>query len=125
MAIFDFSLLRRWLREPLCRFLLIGAALLGADAVLGRDRFAAGSEPARIVISASRKAALADAFRAEQGRAPHAEELAALLDRWLDDEVLYREAVALGLDRRDVVVKRQLTQKMRFLIEDATMLTEP
>src|SRR6185295_2323909 len=64
-------------------------------------------------------------FRAERGRDPDAAELQTRLDRWIDEQVLYREALALGLDRKDVIVRRQLTQKMRFLIEDATMPAEP
>ncbi|HXG28993.1 MAG TPA: peptidylprolyl isomerase [Nevskiales bacterium] len=115
---------RRGLREPLLRFLLLGLVILGVDRLL-TDGDASEHDTLRIVVSAGRQAALAQAFRAEQGRAPQPEELQALLDRWIDEQVLYREALALGLDRRDVIVQRQLTQKMRFLIEDDSLLPEP
>ncbi|MGH8459524.1 MAG: peptidyl-prolyl cis-trans isomerase, partial [Nevskiales bacterium] len=117
-----FESLRRWLKEPLCRFLLLGLALLAVDRTL---RDTAVDDNARIMVSASRQAALADAFRGEHGRPPRSEELQAMLDRWIDEQVLYREALVLGLDRRDVIVQRQLTQKMRFLLEDVTLLPEP
>jgi peptidyl-prolyl cis-trans isomerase C len=115
---------RRWLREPLLRFLLLGLVILGMDRLLTVND---GSDPdaMRIVVSTGRQAALAQAFKAEHGRAPQPQELQALLDRWIDEQVLYREALALGLDRRDVIVQRQLTQKMRFLIEDDGLLPEP
>ena len=113
-----------WLREPLARFLLIGIGFLAVDHAV-RDRVAVVDDAPRIIVSASRRDTLAEAFRAEHGRMPRAEELQALLDHWIDEEVLYREAVALGLDRGDTVVQRQLTQKMRFLIEDATLLPAP
>lgn len=125
MAMIKHETLRQWMQEPLWRFLLIGLALLALDRSLAGDASNADGNGARIVVSASRQAALAEAFRAEHGRAPRPEELQDRLDRWIDEQVLYREALALGLDRRDVIVQRQLTQKMRFLIEDATLLPEP
>jgi peptidyl-prolyl cis-trans isomerase C len=125
MAIVALGMLRRWLREPLGRFLVLGAALLAVDHAVGRESFGPEEEALQIVVSASREARLVEAFRAEHGRAPSSEETRALLDRWIEEEVLYREALALGLDRSDTVVRRQLTQKMRFLIEDATLLPEP
>lgn len=106
------------LREPLFRFLLLGLAILAVDRLLTDGAAVNGST---IQVSASRQAALARSFEAEHGRAPRPEELRATLDRWIDEQVLYREALALGLDRRDVIVQRQLTQKMRFLIEDNTL----
>jgi hypothetical protein len=103
------------------RFMLLGLAIFAADRWI-----VAGVPPSdRIVVTASQQSALAAAFRAERGREPSSDELQARLDRWIDDQVLYREALALGLDRKDVIVQRQLTQKMRFLIEDSSPLEEP
>ncbi|MEK6805138.1 MAG: peptidylprolyl isomerase [Pseudomonadota bacterium] len=115
------SFIKRWLAEPLSRFLLIALLLLAADHLFNR----ATDGRAPIVVSASRKQALTEAFTAEYGRAPRADELQTRLDRWIDEQVLYREALALGLDRHDSIVQRQLTQKMRFLLEDVTLLPEP
>ena len=55
---------RRWWREPLSRFLLLGGALLAVDQLVGRERFGALEEERQIVVSASRKSALVEAFRA-------------------------------------------------------------
>jgi hypothetical protein len=115
------TLHRAW-HEPLMRFLLLGLVLFAVDHALNGAR---STGDARIVVTATQQAALAEAFRAEHGRAPQPAELQAGLDRWIDEQVLYREALALGLDRRDLIVQRQMTQKMRFLIEDAAVLPEP
>lgn len=121
MAIDNAALLRLW-REPLLRFLVLGAILLALDHALAPS---AAEDGRAIVVTTTQQAALRESFRAEHGRAPQAGELQALLNRWIDEQVLYREALALGLDRRDVIVQRQLTQKMRFLIEDSSLLPEP
>ena len=84
--------------------------MLAVDHLVGRERFGALREERQIVVSASRKGALVEAFRAEHSRPPRDAELRALLDRWVDEEVLYREALALGLDRGDTVVQRQLAE---------------
>lgn len=113
-----------WLREPLARFLLLGLAIFAVDRALNGVT-GPGQKPEHIVVTATQQSALAEVFRAEHGREPRADELQARLNRWIDEQVLYREALALGLDRRDIIVQRQLTQKMRFLIEDTMQATEP
>lgn len=124
MTINDNNRFMNWLREPLARFLLLGLAIFAVDRFFGSGT-GVGQNPGHIVVTATQQSALAEAFRAEHGRPPRADELQARLDHWIDEQVLYREAVALGLDRRDVIVQRQLTQKMRFLIEDTMPATEP
>ncbi len=114
-----------WLREPLASFVLLGLLIFAIDRLAIRGDSNLGAASTHIVITASQQATLVENFRSEHGRAPTTEELQARLDRWIEEQVLYREALALGLDRRDAIVQRQLTQKMRFLIEDATLLPEP
>jgi peptidyl-prolyl cis-trans isomerase C len=115
---------RRILREPLTLFLVLGLMLFALDRYWNGAPTPIGAS-SRIVITASQQAVLRDAFRAEQGRNPTAAELTTRVDRWVEEEVLYREALALNLDRADLIVHRQLTQKMRFLLEDATPLPTP
>ena len=55
-------------------------------------------------------------------RPPNQVELNELIQDYIHTEVLYREALALGLDNGDIVVRRRMEQKMRFLIEDTTSL---
>lgn len=112
------------LREPVVLFALIGALLFGTDRWLNGAATGHDAET-HIVIGASQQAAFRDAFRAEHGREPSADEMQQRLTLWIEEQVLYREALALGLDRKDAIVHRELTQKMRFLLEDATPLAKP
>jgi len=110
------------LRSPLTLFMLFGIVLFASDRLLngaGADSFAAARE---IRITSSQQQALRDAFQAEHGRQPSTAELRAKLAFWIDEQVLYREAMALNLDSADVVVRRQMAQKMRFLLEQGTAL---
>jgi hypothetical protein len=109
-----------WLREPALHFVVIGLGLFGLHAAVARP-----AAPTRIVVSAS----FIEGLRAEQtarnGRPPTADEERGLIDRFIDDEVLSREAVALGLDRGDLIVRRRLVQKMEFVARGATPEREP
>jgi hypothetical protein len=114
--------IRRLLREPLLHFLAIGAALfLLYDAVNGGRSDA----PRQIVISAARIEALAGNFTSVWMRPPTAAELKGLVDDYVAEEVYYREAVAMGLDQDDTVIRRRLRQKMEFISEDVANSVEP
>ncbi len=96
-------------------FLVLGAALFGLFGIVGKN----GAEtPAKIVISASRVATLADRFARTWRRPPTEEELQNLVEDYIRDEVFYREGRAAGLDRDDFVIRRRVRQKMEFLAED-------
>jgi hypothetical protein len=112
----------RWLREPLIHFLLIGAGLfLLYHLVVGGD----ASAPREIVISEAHVDALAENFARTWMRPPTPQELLGLVDDYVKEEVFYREAVAMGLDRDDTVIRRRLRQKMEFVSEDTTAISEP
>ncbi len=118
------SPLRRWLGEPLLHVLLIGLALF---AVYRAFHPAAGEfqGPDRIVITADDLAQIRIAWMAQWHRPPTPEEEHSLLDGKIREEVLSREATALGLDKDDTIIKRRLAQKMEFVMEDASSLREP
>ncbi len=109
-------------REPLLHFSLIGVGLfLLHSAVTGGEP----APPREIVVSASRVAALQESFARTWQRPPSPEELRGLVDDFVREEVYYREAVAMGLDRDDAVVRRRLRQKMEFLGESVGDTREP
>ena len=111
---------RRWLGEPLLHFAVLGAALLGLY------RWSAPPGPASTIdLSAAVIRGLRQEHFRRTGAQPTAEEEAALIGRFADTEMLYREALALGLDRGDVIVRRRLVQKMEFLLEGLRPLPEP
>ena len=110
------------LREPLVHFLLLGAVLFGVFALLG-DR---GSERAgHIVVTPGHLEHLLVSFTRTWQRPPTAQELAGLIDDYIREEVLYREAVAMGLDRDDTIVRRRLRQKLEFLTEETAAMAAP
>jgi PPIC-type PPIASE domain len=105
----------RWLREPLVQFLLIGAVLfIVFDLRGGGER---GGQ--RIVVTPGQVDAVAAGFRRTWNRPPNEQELKAQLDEYVREEIAVREAVALGLDRDDTVIRRRLRQKFEFAAEDA------
>jgi hypothetical protein len=111
-------MLRRLLREPLLHFLALGASIF-LIAALRAVPSARDTASNRIVVTAGDVQHIADAFARTWQRQPTPAELAGLVDEHVRDEVYYREALALGLDRDDAVVRRQLRQKMEFVVEDA------
>lgn len=110
--------------EPLSLFVVLGCMLFVVDR-LWNGAPAPLDEATHIVVTASQQVTLRDAFRSENGRFPTAEEMRSRLDRWIEEQVLYREALALHLDRKDPIVHRELTQKMRFLLDDVTDFSAP
>jgi hypothetical protein len=105
----------RWLREPLVQFLLIGVVLFIAFDLRGGD--AGGGQ--RIVITPGQVDAVAAGFSRTWNRPPSEQELKAQLDEYVREEIAVREAVTLGLDRDDTVIRRRLRQKFEFAAEDA------
>jgi hypothetical protein len=105
----------RFLKDPLVHFLVIGACLFAVSAWRG-ESVRAGRE--RIVVTAEQAAQARDAAAVLQGRVPTDEELAKLIEPTVREEVLYREALALGLDDNDDEVRRRLIEKMSYLTED-------
>jgi peptidyl-prolyl cis-trans isomerase C len=113
-----------WTREPLLHFAAIGLALF---AVSRASAPGASSTPrhARIEVTEDDLHQLTVAWRGQWHRDPTAEELHGMVDTRVREEVLYREALALGLERDDTIVKRRLAQKMEFLSEDVSGIPEP
>jgi hypothetical protein len=116
------SKLVAFFREPLVHFLAIGAGFFLLWHAFG-DRLTA--RPQRIVITPAHVERLAAVWAKTRLRPPSAEELAGLVEQEIDEEILYREAVALGLDRDDLVIRRRLAVKMEFLTDDLAAAANP
>ncbi len=112
----------RLMREPLLHFLLGGTILFGLYAWLDPD-----TEPRaeHIVVTKNQIALLTTTFERTWLRPPTGDELTGLIDDFVTEEVLYREALKLGLDRNDLVVRRRMRQKMEFLQQDLGDVPEP
>jgi hypothetical protein len=112
---------RSVLREPLLHFLGIGAALFGLFALVGDDP----RGTPRLVVTQGTVEHLAATFARTWQRPPTPAELGGLVDDWIREEILTREAEAMGLDRGDIVVRRRLRQKMELLAASFAESAEP
>ncbi len=106
---------QKLIKDPLVHFLLIGVALFAVSAWRGQS-VSTGRE--EIVVTAEQVAQARSAAAVLQGREPTPAELEALIEPTIRDEVLYREALALGLDENDDEVRRRLIEKMSYLTQD-------
>ena len=118
------STVKRWLREPLLHFLLIGVVLFGIYAYINRGRSRIAS-PRQIVLSLDELARWSMYFESQWHRPPTPQEFQAMVEDKIKEEVLYREGLVMGLDKDDTIVKRRMAQKVQFLAEDVAAAHEP
>lgn len=112
------------LREPLLHFLLLGLALFAAYDYLPRST--RGAESSRqIVLTSDDLRHLAASFELEQRRRPTSEEFNRLVKKTVQEEVLYREALEMGLDKKDAIIKSRLAEKMEYLAKEDSAVREP
>jgi hypothetical protein len=104
------------LKEPLLHFAVLGVGLFALYRLVTGD---GPSVPNEIVVDAPRIAALADAFERSWRRPPTAAEIDGVVESYVRDEVLYREGVALGLERDDPVIRNRIRLKMEVIGDGA------
>ena len=115
------NLVKNLVREPLLHFLLLGALIFVAFKFIARET----SQPGKILITQGRIESLETAFSRTWRRPPTASELEGLIRDYVREEVFAREAVALGLDKDDTIIRRRLRQKLEFISEDVAAHAEP
>ena len=115
--------LKQLRHEPLVHFLALGLAMFGLYGLVNDDP-SAGSDT-QIVVTERDVEWLRGNWVRQWNRPPTPEELQSLIDGHVREEVLYREAMAMGLDADDTIVRRRLVQKLDFLSEDVAMQIEP
>jgi PPIC-type PPIASE domain len=114
------------LREPLLHFFLAGAALFVTNAWLDRSQQTPeASDQREVRISEGHVRWITETWMRQWQREPSREELRGLIKDLLKEELLSREALELGLDQDDTIVRRRLAQKMTFLVEGTSRLAEP
>ena len=102
-----------WAKEPLLHFMLLGAVIFGVDHVL----VAREDDPNAIVVSAEVDKEARETFKGARGQDPTPEQLAALRQVWLDNEVLYREGLALRVDQGDASIRERVIFKALNVVE--------
>ena len=117
-------LFARVMREPLLHFLLIGLALFVVYSWMHRGQ--SGIEPSHeIALSFDELRTMDLYFESQWHRQPTGEEFNAMVENRIQEEILYREGLAMGLDKDDTIVKRRMAQKLQFLAEDVASAHEP
>ena len=114
--------MKKLLREPLVHFLVAGAILFVFYGYKGRND---KPDDARITVGPAQIQRIQAAWEKQWRRLPTDEELQKLIEQFIQEEVLYREALALGLENDDTIVRRRLAQKMKFLIQDIADQRQP
>ena len=108
------------LREPLLHFVVLGGLAFLAH------HFLFGAGPSKTLSSEDAPIEqLREDWFSAKGAPPSAEQEASLVRDWLEEEILYRRAIELGLDQNDTIVRRRLVQRMRFLLEDTSRIDPP
>lgn len=108
------------LREPFLHFLVLGAVLFGINQYLeARSRFT------HIAITPQIVQGIAENYRLQYGSLPTPQGLDALVAARIREEVFYHEALRLGLDRDDEIIRRRLVQKYEFVQQDLDIVAEP
>ncbi len=114
----------KFLREPLVHFVAAGAVLFAAYAWFDRDQASSDSiEP--VTVTEGDVQWLVETWRRQWMREPGPAEVRGMIADLVDEELMAREALEMGLEKDDTVVRRRLAQKLKFLVEDTSRLVEP
>jgi hypothetical protein len=108
-------------KEPFFHFVLIGAALFLLYSSVSDD----GPGEDTIVVTQGQIATIATIFEKTWQRPPTQKELEGLVNDFIKEEVFYREALGMGLDQDDIIIRRRMRQKMEFVAEDMSSMIEP
>jgi len=115
---------KRFAREPLVHFLVLGLVLFAIYGIANRGQ-SKNPQSHQIVLTLDDLRQLQIGFAAQWQRPPTAQEMMGLVENRIREEILYREALSMGLDKDDTIVRRRMAQKMEFLAEDVAAAHEP
>jgi hypothetical protein len=115
--------MKKWHKEPLLHFLITGALIFVLFSIVNKDEVSVSEN--KIVVTAAEIERLSGNWSKKWNRPPTETELKGLVESYIKEEVYYREALALGLDQNDTILRRRLMQKMEFLSNDLAELNQP
>lgn len=118
-----FARLRKLAGEPLVHFLLIGAGIYAVYGALSTGE--ADNDERTVTVAAGEIQALTDQWIRSMSRPPTEDELDSIIQRHVRVQILYREALAMGMDKGDVVIERRLAQKVEMLAQGLMTPEEP
>ena len=116
------SEVNRWFKEPLIHFLVVGVIIFAVFFTLNKEEDVADK---RILVTTADIERLQDNWSKKWNRPPTKDELRGLVESYIREEVYYREALSLGLDMDDTIIRRRMMQKMEFISNDLAELNTP
>jgi len=118
-------MLKKLLKEPLIYFFVLGFVVFGLHSSLNREKQIQNVDPFTVNVTSSDIEWIRSSWEARMKRKPMQQELQGLIDRFIRDEILFREASAMDMDERDLVIQRRLVQKLTFVFEDLAEAIAP
>lgn len=118
------SKIKKILKEPLIYFFVLGFVVFGLHSFLNRTN-QEGEDPYTVDVTSADIEWIRASWEVRMKRQPTQQELQGLINRYIRDQILYREALAMDLDDRDFVIQRRLVQKLTFVFEDFAETLEP
>jgi len=115
--------LARLFTEPLVQFLIIGACIYGAFALFGTPE--EDYRDTTIRVDANRIDAFIGQWESRWNRPPTRQEIDGIIQQYVREDILYRQAVAMGLNEDDPITRRRMAQKLEFLTSDLAMMKQP
>lgn len=116
--------MKKILKEPLIYFFVLGFVVFSLHSFLDRTK-QDDKDPFTVEVTSADIEWIRSSWEARMKRQPAQQELQGLIDRYIRDEILFREASAMDLDDRDLVIQRRLVQKLTFVLEDLAETVEP
>ena len=113
----------RLFKEPLIQFLIIGAAIYGAYSMFGTPE--ENFRDTLVHVDSNRINAFISEWESRWNRPPTREEIDGLIQSYIKEDVLYRQAVSMGLNEDDPITRRRMAQKLEFLTSDLAMMVQP
>jgi len=113
------------LKEPLIYFFVLGFVVFGLHSSLNREKQIQNVDPFTVNVTSSDIEWIRSSWEARMKRKPTQQEFQGLIDRFIRDEILFREASAMDMDERDLVIQRRLVQKLTFVFEDLAEAIAP
>lgn len=117
------KLLLRIIKEPLLHFILLGACIYAAYALFGTPE--QDSLDRTVIINEERIDAYITGWQSRWNRPPTEQEVEGMIQQYINEEVLYRQALAMGLGENDPITRRRMAQKLEFLTSDLAQMREP
>jgi hypothetical protein len=118
-------MLRRIIKSPLIYFFVLGFVVFGLHSFLNSEKQDKKEDPFTVDVTSADIGWIRSSWEARMKRQPMQHELQGLINRYIRDEILFREAMAMDLDDRDLVIQRRLVQKLTFVFEDLAETMEP